>query len=137
MFEENVELMCHYQRSLVYVGLEDASASEFLNGLDGGRDGNEIAWQREVARFIRLTLDAEFIQVKNDFGFFNDTNGSSAIEAVYLKTPPSEDLLWMGVQFTATKKLSDLLKSEGLATWSALDAPINRRLLGEYESISK
>lgn len=109
-----------YQKTLIYCGLEDMSASEMLTDLYGGQYGSdEENWRKEVALFLFYSVRSKLLIPKDDFGLLGDKSPNKIMER-YANTFSGEDLLWMGVQFQATEKLEKILVSEDLLSWEKI-----------------
>lgn len=60
------ELALEYQRTLIYLGLEDISAVFMLPEIGGGQGVNENGlWVSAVTRFLRVNLRCGFIEISS------------------------------------------------------------------------
>lgn len=111
-----------YQRTLIYIGLEDISAVFMLPDVAGGQGVNKNGfWVAAVARFLRLNLSCNFIEIAERGGLIGDEESPRLIESIYLKSHPEERPdIWMGVQFSATKRLESLLIENNILRWEAM-----------------
>lgn len=132
---KDFSLHLEYQKSLIYCALEDASASELLPGVEGGRYGsNPNAWKISVADFLSKAIQKKWLLVKDGLGYFSSSPVAEDVVHIYCNAELSDKLLWMGVQFVATEKLIDQLKRENLLSWEALHSYLNENLAIELES---
>ncbi|BEP53036.1 hypothetical protein GmRootV118_02800 [Variovorax sp. V118] len=125
-------LALSYQRTLIYLGLEDISAVFMLPEIGGGQGVNEDGlWVTSVAIFLRINLNCGFIEIASGSELIENCDVPSLLESVYLKSSPeSQPEIWMGIQFSATKKLNDLLRLNNLLRWEAMSEEVNHGFIG-------
>ena len=106
-----IDFPLEYQRALIYANLESLSPSSTLNEIStGSLDKNESTWKHAVAKFISLNLRAKLIEgfpAHNPQFNYDDID---EVERVLINSEPLRDVeIWMGMQFSGTSRLNELL----------------------------
>jgi len=121
-------LKSSYQKTLVYLGLEDISAVFMLPEIGGGQDVNKNGlWTSAVADFLYANFLVGLIEISSGQELLQGNDAPELLRAVYLNSSPQDrPEIWMGVQFAATKRLLDFLEFHNLLQWGAISEKVNQ-----------
>lgn len=122
----NSTLRLHYQRQLIYAGLDDFNPnSVFPNYLGGESGGNRLAWRREVVNFLDIGVGCGLLAILNWNNLFSSLvlkdvkfalSGNRVSEAGLV----DEDIIWNSLYFFGTESLVHDLDRFGLLKWGSL-----------------
>lgn len=123
-------LRLHYQRQLIYAGLDDFAPNEVFPTYLGGRDGNSVfEWKREVVTFLERGVELELLEVKNWKNLFSLSTliniGKSLLVGGAQEPRWDENVIWNSLYFCSTRGLVEDLALFGLLKWEALTYPQN------------
>lgn len=137
LFKDDLVLAMAYQKGLVFAALEDFSAVDVMGHICGGQFGaTPHDWQKSVADFIYRNMAGGLIQIKNGYDIVPLGITPVDLHKLLLTTnPQDETVLWMGLQFTATQKLVELIRRVGLLDWNSYECELNRELIASVELI--
>lgn len=125
----NSDLRLHYQRQLIYAGLDDFTPNGVFPTYLGGQDGeNPTEWKREVVGFLKAGTQGGLIKIVNwenlfpsldlvnldDILLIDGKKGNSGLD---------EDVIWNALYFFGTDRLIKDLERFDLLTWEALTLP--------------
>lgn len=137
LFSNDLALAKAYQKGLIFAALEDFSAVDVMGDIHGGQFGaSPDAWRKAVADFIYRNMAGGLLQIKSGFDIVPPEITPTEFHKLLLTTNPEDDtLLWMGLQFTATKSLVELIRRVELLDWNAYESELNGELIASIEPI--
>lgn len=122
----NANLRLHYQRQLIYAGLDDCNPNGVFPICLGGRDGQNVNdWKREVAAFLDLGVQSGLIKVANWERFSSSSNPVNVGDFLLglgsaRNSQLDENVVWNSLYFFGTESLIGDLDKFGLRNWEAL-----------------
>ncbi|MCZ8390939.1 hypothetical protein [Achromobacter xylosoxidans] len=122
----NANLRLHYQRQLIYAGLDDFNPNGVFPTYLGGRDGHHVNdWKREVAAFLDLGVQCGLINVTNWERFSSSSDLVSVGDFLLglgsdRDSQLDESVVWNSLYFFGTESLIRDLDKFGLWNWGAL-----------------
>ncbi|MFY3332088.1 hypothetical protein [Achromobacter xylosoxidans] len=122
----NANLRLHYQRQLIYAGLDDFNPNGVFPTYLGGRDGHHVNdWKREVAAFLDLGVQCGLINVTNWERFSSSSDPVSVGDFLLglgsdRNSQLDESVVWNSLYFFGTESLIRDLDKFGLWNWEAL-----------------
>lgn len=122
----NANLRLHYQRQLIYAGLDDFNPNGVFPTYLGGRDGQNVNdWKREVAAFLDLGVQSGLIKVTNWERFSSSSNPVNVGDFLLglgsaRNSQLDENAVWNSLYFFGTESLIRGLDKFGLRNWEAL-----------------
>ena len=131
------KILLAYQKTLIYMWLEDISAVFMLSGIAGGQGANEDgAWVEAVADFIFSSLRGGLIYFSSGEEFFSAPENFDSIRMDYSSSDPeSKPEIWMGVQYSATENLIEILQSFELLNWESISSDLKPGLADKISAI--
>ena len=134
---DDLALAKAYQKGLVFAALEDFSAVDVMGDIHGGQFGvSPDAWRNSVADFIYRNVAGGLLQIKSGLDIVPPEISPTELHKLLLTTNPDDDtLLWMGLQFTATNDLVNLMRRIGLLDWNEYESELNNELIASLEAI--
>ncbi|MEJ8859979.1 hypothetical protein WKW79_35905 [Variovorax robiniae] len=123
----NNTLLLEYQRSLIFAGLEVFAACDMLTDVHGGQFGeNSFQWKIAVVEFLTDGITDGLIKISPSSASRSSLDDAKQLQDTFSQSDPNFDPeIWMGIQFTSTDKLKQLLARNDLMDWSCLKAPLN------------
>jgi hypothetical protein len=119
-------LRLHYQRQLIYAGLDDFNPNGVFSGYMGGMDGKRFSeWQRAVVTFLDQGVTGGLLMVSN-WGEMFSPDEPIDIEGVLLgnysrdRFHVDNDIVWNALYFFGTKTLIGDLNRFRLRSWGAM-----------------
>lgn len=122
----NANLRLHYQRQLIYAGLDDFNPNGVFPTYLGGRDGQNVNdWKREVAAFLDLGVQSGLIKVTNWERFSSSSNPVNVGDFLLglgsaRNSQLDENVVWNSLYFFGTESLIRDLDKFGLRNWGVL-----------------
>ncbi|MEN4922754.1 hypothetical protein ABE485_29060 [Achromobacter spanius] len=128
-------LRLHYQRQLIYAGIDDFTPNGVFLTYIGGRDSNNVReWQREVVAFLEAGAEHGLLRVMNWNELFSSSVpvnieryllGGASIQDFNL----NESVVWNSLYFFGTENFIEDMELLGLRTWDALVPTENKKFL--------
>jgi hypothetical protein len=125
-----------YQRSLIYLSLEDCSATFLLAEYAGGLSGANLEkWKATTIEFLIRNLNGKLISTSvmpSSVEAFDDQE----LCDLFFKTDPNENVeIWFGIQFAGTEKLRCLVQANDLFGWDKFHGDLNENFIKTISSI--
>ncbi|HSV51817.1 MAG TPA: hypothetical protein VLJ57_06860 [Burkholderiaceae bacterium] len=135
-------LLLEYQRSLIYLALDEKSVSSMLPGYaGGGYTGDVERWRNAALGFLWRNLSSGLIAVSVPTPLVPTSMPSLDLYSLFARASQNlederEFNLWNAVQFSGTAHLTRMLRDHALCDWSfysgALNIELIRALLKTY-----
>ena len=128
MNQDQQLLALSYQKTLIYLGLEDIAAVFMLPEIGGGQGLNENgSGVSAVTGFLHINALCGFIEISSGEEILEGDDAPESLKAAYLNSSPEDrPEIWMGIQFSATNKLRELLEKNNLLRWDAMSEELSQ-----------
>lgn len=134
----NSNLEDGYQRTLVYVGLEDdiCGLNVFATYEGGLQGANYYIWWQAVVDFFYRNLRSGLLKVATAHVNEGHLSANEICTNFAEKNPKLDhDELWLGLRFQPTAKLLAILDQHSLNTWGNLNRAIDANFLEQIKNI--